>query len=105
MEQRSQPRIEVDGPVKVSLVGSVQDPLQGRLSNVSDDGFMATLPQAFKAGDVVQVDGGEDLIVAEVRHCRKADGGYVVGFEIRDWSNKGSLRALLRSFESVATAS
>lgn len=59
---------------------------------------MVTINEPLGIGDAVQVDGGDDLIVGEVRHCDPSEGGYLIGFSITDWVSKGALKESMHTY-------
>lgn len=91
----------MDGAVSVWLVGTDLTANQGVVVNISDEGVAIRIDVPLPAGESVQVDSGDDLMVAEVKHCHPVDGGFLVGFQIFDWANKGVLKEFVRSFDGV----
>ena len=103
MERRSTPRIDLNTAILVSVIGSGSS-LAAEVENISDRGVMLAVRAPLEVGDAVQVNSGDDLLVAEVRHCSRRNCQFVVGLSITDWVDKGTLQTFLRSFDSVEVA-
>ena len=103
MERRTIPRIDLNTAIIISVIGSGSS-LAAEVENISDSGVMVAVGAPLTVGDAVQMDSGDDLMVAEVRHCTARDGQFVVGLSITNWVDKGTLETFLRSFDSVEVA-
>jgi hypothetical protein len=103
MERRSIPRFDLNTTILVSVIGGAGS-LAAAVENISDRGVLIAVGVPLTVGDAVQVDSGDDLLVAEVRHCSRRNGQYVVGLSFADWVNKGTLQSFLRSFDGVEVA-
>lgn len=102
MDRRSSPRLDLNAPVAVSLIGSGAAPVPGTLENISESGMMVALGSPLGVGETVQIDSGDDLMISEVCHCEQRDQQYIIGLRVNEWSDKGALRSLLGSFEVCA---
>jgi PilZ domain len=104
MERRSQPRIEANATVLVTPIGSEHLQLSGTLENISDSGLMVALEAPIPVGESVRIDSGDSLMISEVCHCEQRGQRHMVGFIVGEWTNKGTLKTLLRSFDNLAVA-
>jgi hypothetical protein len=82
MDSRSQPRLETDEPVHVTVLGECDTRFLGRITNTSMRGIGLLADQPAPIGSAVKVEWGETLLLGEVCHCRLEGAGYAIGLEL-----------------------
>jgi len=86
VEKRKEPRLPVDCPVIVTVLGG-QSPLvtSGIVQDMSGSGLGLRLKSAIPSGSPVKIEGDGVLMLGEVCRCRPADGQYSLGVQVSEW--------------------
>lgn len=82
MELRSDPRIEANQPVIVSVIGEAEARCSGRVTTVCGGGMGVMVDRAIPMGEAIQVTLPGNLLLGEVRHCRAEGDGFQMGLEL-----------------------
>jgi hypothetical protein len=82
MDLRSQPRLETNEPVHVTVLGECDTEFLGRITNISSRGIGLLADQPAPIGSAVKVEWGHTLLLGEVCHCRLEGAGYAIGLEL-----------------------
>jgi hypothetical protein len=82
MDSRSQPRLETNEPVHVTVLGACDTRFLGRITNRSGRGIGLLAEQPAPLGSAVKVEWGHTLLLGEVCHCRPVGDGYAIGLEL-----------------------
>ena len=82
MDSRSQPRLETDEPVHVTVLGECDTRFLGRITNTSSRGIGLVADQPAPLGSAVKVEWGHTLLLGEVCHCRPEGDGYAISLEL-----------------------
>jgi hypothetical protein len=88
VDRRSAARVDLDAPVRVTLLSEDNSTHSGRFVNASANGMKITMGFELFAGARIQVDCGDHSIVGEVRRCHAGTAGYVIGLETIEWTDK-----------------
>jgi hypothetical protein len=81
-DRRTQPRLNLDQPVVVTMLGDNPFCLPGRVVNVSGRGMRIAIPSPLPDGAAVRVDWENSLVLGEVRYCAKEGSWYMLGIEM-----------------------
>lgn len=79
MDQRSQPRIDTNEPVFVTLLGESEIRLVGRITNYSHQGMGLHLSEPAPLGGAVKVEWGNALLLGDVCYCHADKEGFAIG--------------------------
>jgi hypothetical protein len=88
VDRRSAARVDLDAPVRVTILDEEANTLPGRFVNASANGMKITTGIELFVGARIQVDCGDHSIVGEVRRCHAGTAGYMVGLETIEWTDK-----------------
>lgn len=79
MDSRKEPRIPVEGDVKVTLLGNVEASFPGRAMNLSGKGMRLEIGRPLAPGSPVKVEAGDTLMLGEVMYCQAQAQGFAIG--------------------------
>ena len=82
MDSRSQPRLETNEPVHVTVLGECDIKFLGRLTNCSERGIALLTDRPVPLACAVKVEWGHTLLLGEVRHCQAEGDGFAIGLEL-----------------------
>ena len=82
MELRSQPRLETDEPVHVTVLGESETKFLGRITNYSSRGLGLLAEQPAPQGAAVKVEWGDTLLLGEVCYCHPEGEGFAIGLDV-----------------------
>jgi hypothetical protein len=91
LERRVARRVELDAPVRVTLLNGNITAHAGRFVNASARGMKITMGSELFVGTRIRVDCGDHAIVGEVRRCHTGAAGYVIGLETTAWKDRREL--------------
>ncbi len=98
-EQRTQLRMEVDQPVRITLLDQPRRVQKGRLANLSGRGMRIVVGEAMPIDGAVKVDWDDTLVLGEVRYCVPESNQFVIGLELQH--SLTELGSLVRLSESL----
>ncbi len=104
MDRRTDHRFAFDEPVSVTLLEHDSVPHSGRFVDVSQHGMRIVLSTQIEAGEVVKLEIGDHLMVAEVRHCEVKDNEFCAGLSILTWLERSELTRLMREIGASGSA-
>jgi hypothetical protein len=87
-ERRTAARVDLDAPVRVTILDDDDAAHSGRFVNASAKGMKITMGIQLFLSTRVRVDCGEHSIIGEVRRCHAGGAGYVIGLETLEWIDK-----------------
>lgn len=87
-ERRTATRVDLDAPVRVTILDDDDAAHSGRFVNASAKGMKITMGIQLFLSTRVRVDCGEHSIIGEVRRCHAGGAGYVIGLETLEWIDK-----------------
>lgn len=96
-ERRTATRVDLDAPVRVTILDDDDAAHSGRFVNASAKGMKITMGIQLFLSTRVRVDCGEHSIIGEVRRCHAGGAGYVIGLETIEWIDKRE------TFRSITT--
>ncbi len=82
MELRSQPRLETDEPVQVTVLGESETKFLGRITNYSSRGLGLLADRPAPQGAAVKVEWGDTLLLGEVCYCHPEGEGFAIGLDV-----------------------
>jgi hypothetical protein len=82
MEQRSEPRLDENRPVRVTVLREPQRELAGRIENISGRGMRVVVDAPIAGRAPVKLEWDGTLLLGEVCYCERAPGGYGVGLQL-----------------------
>lgn len=82
MERRKEQRIDRNEAVQITILGEQQEPIRGHLINLSGKGARIALPGVIPPGTLLRLDMKDSILLGEVSHCTKQDGGIQIGVQI-----------------------
>ena len=86
--QRREPRFKVNQAVTVTVFGSAENPLTGRIADLSRSGMRLVLDRTLPFGSRVKVEWGGHLVLGSVCNCQEHGSSCTVGFELfSSWEN------------------
>ena len=91
VERRVASRVELDAPVRVTLLNGNITAHAGRFVNASARGMKITMGSELFVGTRIRVDCGDHAIVGEVRRCHIGAAGYVIRLETIEWNDRREL--------------
>jgi hypothetical protein len=100
MERLPSFRIYLDERVAITLLQREDVSYVGRFIDWSHDVMRVKLDADLELGSLLTLEIGNDVMVAEVRHCESDGTGHCAGLFILEWIEKSELKRLLR--EAVA---
>jgi len=98
MERRKLPRIEVDAPLEVRILGEVRSH-RGRIVNVSQGGIRFTCAVSFPVGEVLQFDLVDHILVGTVRYSAREKKRFATGIELQNVISKPEFDALVEELK------
>jgi hypothetical protein len=101
MEKRTNPSINIDEPVAITLLAKAQGNCSGRFVKWSEDGIKIKVDTSLSTGSVVKLEMGDNLVVAEVRECKSEGPEYFADLALMEWIGKSELQRLM---QAIATA-
>jgi hypothetical protein len=99
MERRKLPRIEVDAPLQVRILGQ-NSSHNGRIVNVSQSGLRFISDVSFPIGEVLQFDLADHILIGSVRYSATGARPFATGIELQNAISKCEFDALLRELKS-----
>jgi hypothetical protein len=87
-ERRTATRVELDAPVRLTILDDDEAAHAGRFVNASAKGMKITMGIQLFLSTRVRVDCGDHSIIGEVRRCHAGGAGYVIGLETIEWIDK-----------------
>jgi len=100
MEQKSESRVKLDQPVRITALQNNDAICTGRFVDLSSNDLRIKSNADLEVGSLLRLEVGDDLMMTEVRHCEPDEGEYSAGLLILSWLEKSELQRLLR--EAVA---
>jgi hypothetical protein len=82
MNQRREPRLEANQPVRVTLFGEPDIRLLARVKNVSRRGMGFEIEGPVSTGTAVRIDIDDAFFLGEVIYCRQDESSFYVGVEL-----------------------
>ena len=82
MELRSQPRLEIDEPVHVTVLGESETRFLGRIINYSGNGLGLFAERPAAEGAALKVEWRDTLLLGEVCYCRPEGDGFAIGLDV-----------------------
>lgn len=82
MDQRGEPRIDVEQTVRVTTLGEQSQELSAQIANFSGTGMRLLVDRPFPAGVALRVEWDQTLLLGEVCYCQSVNGGYAIGVEL-----------------------
>ncbi len=79
MERRSEPRVEADQPVQVTVLGSEEGAFSGRIGNLSGRGMRLLLDRSVPLDAAVRVEWNDTLALGEVCYAKRHGDVWAVG--------------------------
>ncbi len=83
-EQRDDDGIDAMSPIPVRVLDAAALLLQGWLLEISKNSLTLLLLDPLHPNTLVQIRLGKQIIMAQVRSCRRLNSGYEAGFDIQD---------------------
>jgi hypothetical protein len=88
VERRSAVRVDLDAPVRVTIMNGDNTAHSGRFVNASAKGLKITMGVELDLNTRIRVECGEHSIVGEVRRCHAGTAGFVIGLETIEWNER-----------------
>ena len=82
MDQRCEPRFEVDRSVTVTVLTEPETRFQARVRNASGRGLGLLIPDAVRPGAAVRIEIDDSVVLGEAIYCRRECDGHFVGIEL-----------------------
>ena len=82
LDQRRDQRHQFSRSAIVSVLGKASHVLQGEIRNVSKGGTQLLLNQPLRAGSLLRIDYGNNLLLGEAIYCQQGQNGWVLGIRI-----------------------
>ena len=99
MERRKLPRIDVDAPLQVCILGEDRGH-RGRIVNVSQGGLRFTCTVSFPAGEVLQFELADHILVGTVIYSTAEKKLFATGIELQNAISKPEFDALLQDLRT-----
>jgi hypothetical protein len=99
MDRRKLPRIAVDAPVQVSVVGQNKR-REARIVNISQGGLRFTADVAFPLDEVLQFDLADYVLIGAVRYCIIDTYPLAIGIELQNMISKTDFDLLFEELKS-----
>ncbi len=91
VESRIEPRFNADTAATIETIRGQVKTWEGRIANVSGNGFQLVLGEPLELGETVRLTACGNQVLAEVRYCVQAAGSFVAGAErVGEWVVPGS---------------
>ena len=87
-ERRSAARVDLDAPLRVTVLNGDNAAHSGQFVNASAKGMKITMGIEILLSTRIRVDCGSHSIVGDVRHCQTGTTGYVLGIETIEWIDR-----------------
>jgi hypothetical protein len=87
-ERRSAARVDLDAPVRVTILNGDATTHSGRFVNASARGMKITIGLELFLGTRIRVECGDHSIVGEVKRCHAGTAGYMIGLETVEWTDR-----------------
>ena len=82
MNQRRDARFQTDQPVQITLYGTPDTQVTGRVKNVSGRGVGIETEGRIAIGAALKVALEDAILLGEVIYCRDQGGSYYIGIEL-----------------------
>ncbi len=82
MNQRREPRFEVDQAVELTILTEPRTRLEARVRNASGRGLGLTVSRPVQAGVPVRIELDDGMVLGEAIYCRGEQDGFFVGIEM-----------------------
>jgi hypothetical protein len=82
MDQRRQPRLDVTGAARVTLLGEPRKQVGGRVINLSGQGIRLMLDEPVSPGTLLAIEWADTEVMGEVCYCEQAEGGFAAGVRL-----------------------
>ena len=84
-ERRRDARVETNDQAFMQILSPLSfGRVQIRVMDVSKNGLKLLVPEFLQQGTMVQIRMRQAIMLAEVRHCRKAEAGFHAGVQLQD---------------------
>lgn len=82
MDQRREPRFQIDQNVAITVLGAGSRLETGRVINASGRGLAIALPHPIPPGTAIKIEIDDSLVLGEAVYCRATGNSHLVGVEL-----------------------
>jgi len=82
MDLRSQPRLQSNEPVHITVLGEYETTFLGRITNWTECGLGLLTEQPAPAGAAVKLEWNNTLLLGEVCYCHPERDGFAMGVDL-----------------------
>jgi hypothetical protein len=82
MDRRSEIRVNVDQPVRVTVLGEYRHQMEGNAIDLSGHGMRIVLPRRVAPGNAVRIDLDDAMLLGDVCYCCPNVRGFTVGVQL-----------------------
>ncbi|MBZ5636568.1 MAG: PilZ domain-containing protein [Acidobacteriia bacterium] len=81
MNRRGEPRFQVNAPAKLTPLDDPERELDCILVDISGSGMKLVLSEELVEGQMISVEVGQHMVLADVRHCTARGSKFAIGVE------------------------
>ncbi len=82
MDQRREPRFQIDQTVIVTVLSEQPIRMRGRVRNASGRGLGLVVPRPVEPGAAIRIEIDDSLVLGEAIYCRDEESGHFIGVEL-----------------------
>ena len=82
MDQRREPRFQIDQSVIVTVLGELPLKMHGRVRDASGRGLGLVVPRPVEPGAAIRIELDDSLVLGEAIYCRTDHGSHFIGVEL-----------------------
>lgn len=82
MERRREVRVASDQTVRVTVLGSYRQRMNGKAVDLSGRGLRVVLPHRVSPGNPVKIELDDALLLGEICYCQPRGHGYITGIAV-----------------------
>src|SRR5437763_1917436 len=103
MEQRREPRFELDQAVTVTILGDPEVLRTAKVKNRSGRGLGLEMAYPVGIGDALKIEFKDSILLGEVMYCRGDHGSYYVGLAAATPTLATSLSPLMQAVNAPSS--
>ena len=81
-DRRKDQRQQLNQSATVSVLGTLNETVQGEIQNVSTGGTQIRLDQPLRSSSLVSIDYDDNRLLGEVVYCEKEQASWLVGIRV-----------------------
>jgi hypothetical protein len=82
MDRRRELRVNVNQPVRITVLGEYRHEMQGNAVDFSGHGIRVVVPSSVSPGNPVRIDLDDAMLLGDICYCRPNGSGFTLGVQL-----------------------